>query len=348
MDYTLCTGCYTGKDGGTGVGLWTLDAETGTLAKRGEYPCDNPSFLAVTDQCIYAVSERPESGAVTAFRREPDGTLSYLNRVDTMGGDMCHVTVWPDGKHLSAANYRSGSLLVRTLNPDGSVGGETAFVQHSGVGFDSADRQEGPHVHATLLSPDGMRLYASDLGLDWLSVYDIGPDGTLTEAEERAQIRTPDGMGPRHFRFTERGKYLYLVAELGSKLLVYASPDGGKSYAQIQSVPTLPPEFTDFNLAADLHFSPDGRFLYISNRGHDSIARFAVDPATGEAEPQGHFPSGGRWPRNFCLTPDGRWLIAANQYSGTLCAYPRDKETGALGKLACRAEAKQVTFVKAF
>ena len=217
-------------------------------------------------------------------------------------------------------------------------------MQHEGAGFLSATRQEGPHVHATLLSPDGARLYASDLGLDWLSAYDIGPDGTLTEAE--FQLRTPEGEGPRHFLFTGNGKYLYLVTELGNKLFVCASPDGGKTYTRIQAAPTLPEGFAGENLAADLHISPDGRFLYVSNRGHDSLALFAVC-ADGKVEARGHFPSGGSWPRNFCLTPDGRWLIVANQYAGTLCVYPRDPETGAPGELADRAEAKQVTFVTA-
>ena len=209
MEYDVYVGCYTGKDGGEGIYQLRLDTEKKTLRKvnvfRGKALCfSNPSFLVVTDTNVYAVSEEEEGkGGITAWKRDAEsGSLKYLNHLMVAGTAMCHLCLWPDGKHLSVANYTSGSLAVCSILEDGSLGEVCDTKQHIGVGFDKEDRQKGPHVHSTTVSADGQYLYVADLGLDQIFCYKIEEKGRLKLAEEERQIHMPAGSGPRHFCFT--------------------------------------------------------------------------------------------------------------------------------------------------
>lgn len=350
MIYHVYAGSYMGENGGDGIYLLELDTEKKELNYIKSYPdvSDNPSFLVVTKDNVYAVSELPDHGYVTAFSRDfYTGELKRLNQIQTEGSAMCHLCLWPNKRFISASNYMSGNFVVCHVEEDGKLGGICDFKQHSGIGYESRIRQEGPHMHATQISVDGKRLYAADLGLDQIFCYEIKENGSLHLADAKAQIKTPGGMGPRHFIFSEDGRFLYLVTEMGSRLFVYESVDKGETYQEIQNLSTLPKQFTDFSIGADIHFSADGKFLYTSNRGANTIAAFRISENDGKAEPCGQFDCGGDFPRNFCITPDDRFVIVANQNSGNLVLFERNKETGILESLVMDIQIPKVVFVDA-
>lgn len=349
MLYQVYAGSYTSESDKDGIYQIELDTQKERLRLIGAYrEMENPSFLAVTPEHLYAVSERDEDGMVGAYKRNrADGTLDFLGSVSTRGSAMCHLSIWPGGKYFSAANYMSGSVFTGSIRRDGSLEAVQAFCQHKGVGYHHTTRQEGPHVHCTQLSEDGRRLYVSDLGLDQVFCYEVGKDASLRLGEEKAQIRLVKGEGPRHFVFRNQGKFLYLTAELGSKVFVYETRDEGRSYQEIQAVSTLPEGYTKENTAADLHFSHDGRFLYASNRGMDSLVLYEADKTSGRLDIKGYYEAYGQCPRNFCITPDDKYLLIANQVSGNIVLCRRDKETGALCGKADEMSAGAVSFVTA-
>ena len=197
----------------------------------------------------------------------------------------------------------------------------------------------------TQLSENGRRLYVADLGLDRVFCYDIGKDASLTPAKESVQIHLPAGEGPRHLVLRNQGRFLYLTAELGNKVFVYETKDGGETYENIQTVSTLPDGYKGENTAADIHFSRDGRFLYVSNRGMDSIALYEADCTDGVLKAKGHFGAFGRCPRNFCVTPDNGYLLIANQESGNIVLCKRNADTGELCGKKDEIEMKRVAFV---
>lgn len=347
MIYHVYVGSYMDDEGGDGIYLFELDTEKNSLELVASYPgeSENPSFLAVTRKHVFAVSECSGYGFLTAWKRDPDtGRLTMLNRLKTEGSAMCHVTVWPDGRHLSAANYMSGSLLVCQIDPHGYLTNVCDFKQHEGVGYESVVRQEGPHVHATGVSPDGQYLYASDLGLDQVFCYKIGDQGSLRLAKESMQIRTPKGMGPRHFAFRKDGTCFYLVTEMGNRLLVYEKMDG--RYRLVQDVTTLPEEYRGPNLGADIHLSKDERFLYTSNRGADTIAAFRIEES-GRVIPAGQYGCQGKIPRNFCITGNDRLFLIANQKSGNVVLCKRNPQTGEVGEKLAEVSVPHAVYVSA-
>lgn len=342
-------GSYMGQGGGDGIYLFRLNTEMGSLEMISSYPelSDQPSFLAVTRDTVYAVSELGEGGYITSFRRNPhSGELTVINRVKTEGADMCHLCLWPGGRYISAANYTSGSLLVCSVEEDGSLGRICDRKQHLGAGVDTI-RQEGPHVHSTVVSRDEKRLYAADLGLDRIFCYSIREDSTLEKAGEDAQIFTPCGMGPRHFVFSEDERFLYLMTEMGSRLFVYESGDSGRTFREIQNLDVLPENYEGAHTGADIHLSADGRFLYLSDRGVNDIVVYRISEETGLAELVGHYSCHGDFPRNFCITPDDGFILIANQKSGNVVLCERNRETGALGRKLAEAAVPQAAFVTA-
>ncbi len=367
MIWHIYTGSYTGVENRDGICQFALDTDRERLRLIRTYgEMDNPSFLCPTRGFLYGVSERDRDGMVGAYRRDPvDGTLSFLGGIPTRGDAMCHLNVWPGGRFFSAANYMSGSVFTGSIRADGSPEEVRAFCQHEGVGYYHgtkgeprggeqtrwpaylSDRQQGPHVHCTQLSQDGKRLYVSDLGLDQIFCYEVGENAALTLAGESDQIHLPQGEGPRHFLFRREGKFLYVVAELGSKVFVYASGEDGRSWRQIQSVSTLPEGYAGENTAAELSFSGDGRFLYVSNRGMDSLVQYEVDGNTGLLTTRDYYDTYGRCPRNFCITPDDQYLLVANQESGNLVLRKRDINSGEPGGKMDEVFVPQISFVTA-
>ena len=337
----LYVGTYTQDGGSKGIYFFDVEPDTGAASLRGTWgETPNPSFLALAGGCLYAASEQPDKARVDAYRVADDGALAWLNTREAPGAATCHVAVSSAAPLLFAANYFSGSVLCFGLAADGKLGPLLDEKRHAGHGPDPL-RQEGPHAHSVTPAPDGGFVLAADLGLDQLLPYRPGAGGKL--ALSAPPTRVPGGQGPRHTVFSADGRRCYLVTEMGNRVYAYqAGPDGLGPC--LGDWPVLPEDFSGQSIAAAIQLSPDGRFLYASSRGWDGIAAFAVQPS-GALTSCGHFSAGGQGPRCFCLSPDGRWLAAANQQSGAVALLPRDVETGALGAPVGRLPVPQAVCV---
>jgi 6-phosphogluconolactonase len=353
----LYIGTYTaGQSTSKGIYLLDMDPVSGELSPpRLAGEAVNPSFLAIhpTRKFLYAVGEMSDfegrrSGAVSAFAIAPEsGELTLLNQQPSGGRGPCHVVVDHEGRHVLVANYSSGSAAVLPIDADGRLGEPTAVVQHEGSGPNER-RQQGPHAHAVNLDPAGRYAFVADLGVDKVFVYRFDrTTGALTPNDPPAAGVAP-GAGPRHFAFHPGGGLAYVINELLSTVTAFAYyPDRGV-LRELQTVPTLPAGFDEENTTAEIRVHPSGRFLYGSNRGHDSIAAFSIDQGTGRLTPIGHQSTGGRTPRNFNIDPSGRWLVAANQASDTLVVLAIDQQTGRLTPAGITAEVPApvcVTFI---
>lgn len=313
----LIVGTYT-RRGSEGIYHLEFDGATGALSLQGLLvPLRNPSFQALhpTQPWLYSVCEESQAGAVAAVALEPGGAR-VLNHQTTIGAGPCHVAVDPTGRCVVSANYGSGSVVVHPLAPDGSLLPAGDLVQHAGSG-PVADRQEGPHAHSVTFDPSGRFVIAADLGMDRLVIYALDPEhGTLTT---HGEALVAPGAGPRHFTFHPTGPWAYLINELDNTLITYRWE--GARLTELQTVPALPADFTGVSYCADVHLHPTGRFLYGTNRGHDSLVVCAVDPDTGLLEVLDHVPTGGEHPRNFAVSADGQWLLCANQDSDNIVVF---------------------------
>ncbi len=329
-------GTYTGT-GSKGIYLSELNLETGALSEpKLAVETPNPSFLALHPggKYMFAVSEiwaPKKAGAVSGFAIDPaTGLLTLINTQPAMGNGPCHVTVAPSGKYVLAANYGSGTVCALPVGADGKLGEATGQAQDAGPLGPNKSRQDSPHAHSINLDPSGRLAYVPDLGLDKIFIYALDDaKGTLTP-NDPPYAEVPAGSGPRHFTFHPNGRWAYVINELLSTVTAF-SFDGAKgALTPLQTIGTLPAEFTGKNTTAEVRVHPSGKFLYGSNRGHDSIAVFGIDQATGKLTAAGQTPSGGKTPRNFNITPDGRWLLAAHQDSGNVFVFKIDPNTGAL------------------
>jgi 6-phosphogluconolactonase len=335
-EYLMYVGTYTGG-GSKGIYAYRFRPSSGLATPIGlaaESP--NPSYLAVhpNNRFLYAVNEVSnydgKNGAVSAFSiNAGTGRLTLLNKVSSRGSDPCYVTVDDTGSWLMAANYSSGNVSVFQIEDDGRLGALSAMVQHSGSGQDPR-RQQSPHAHSVDLSPDGRFLLVSDLGLDKIMIYRFDDvKGTLTPNNPPFAKLTP-GSGPRHLAFHPNGRLVYVIDELNSTVTEFAyDPDQG-SLKERETISTLPQDFSGSNTAAEIRVHPDGTFLYGSNRGHDSIAVFAIRGDKGIVEPVEYVSTQGKTPRTFAIDPTGKFLFAANQNSGNIVVFRIDRGTGKL------------------
>ena len=331
-------GTYT-PAGGASRGIYSaqLDLATGALtAPAFAAAASNPTFLALRPdgRTLYALTESgtvggKPGGALAAFRVEPaSGGLSPLNVEATGGGPLAHVNVDPSGRMAAVISYHAGQVAAFPLAADGRLGACTGLVAHTGPLGPNAKRQEKPHPHSITYSPDGRLLYVCDLGLDRIAIYRFdAATATLTTA---GSIATAPGDGPRHSKISADGRFLYVINELASSLTTYAIDPATGALRRLQSLPTLPAGFAGENICAEIRLSPDGRFVYGSNRGHDSLAVFARDAAQGTLTLVEVVPSGGRHPRNFNLSPDGHWLVCANRDTDNVTVFRVDPATGRL------------------
>lgn len=329
---TAYLGTYTSSSGGgTGIGIAGYDPSTGALASTGTLEgVADPSFLALGPggRTLYAVDEQ-SAGAVTAAAVSRDGGLSALNTQPTGGDGPCHLSVHPGGDFLLSANYNSGSLAVHPIAADGSLGARTDLVQHTGSGPDP-DRQAGPHAHMVLPDPAGRYVLAVDLGNDSVYTYRLDPStGRLTQL---FQAHTEAGAGPRHLAFHPTAPFAYLANELGNSLMVCTYDPASGELQPGPPQPTVPAgeEPPERNYPAEVAVSSDGRFVYVSNRGHNSVARFAVESDGSRLTLLDAVPTGGAYPRHFALSPSGTLLFAANQNSNTIRTFRVNPSTGEL------------------
>jgi 6-phosphogluconolactonase len=330
-------GTYTSGES-KGIYRFQLDLATGALTPEGEpAPAVNPSFLALHPggRYLYAVNETGESradksGGVSAFSIDAaTGGLTLLNQQPSGGPAPCHLWVDKEGRYLLVANYWDGSVSVLPIGADGRLGAATARVQHQGKSV-NAERQEGPHAHSVVLDPANRFAFVADLGIDKLNVYRFdAAGGTLTPHQPPAAVLAP-GSGPRHFTFHPDGRHAFVINELLSTVTAFAYDAEKGTLTERQSITTLPSGVTETNLTAEVVVHPNGRLLYASNRGHDSLAVFTVDPATGKLAGAGHHLAQGKWPRNFAIDPTGTYLLLANQNSDNLVVFRIDPERGRL------------------
>lgn len=328
-DPYVLVGTNTG-DESQGIHVYRFDVETGALAPVGGVDgIGNPSFVTVSPcgKFVYAVSEAG-GGAVAAWRfDEARGTLTLLNTQPSGGASPCHLSLDRTGRFLLVGNYGGGNFRSFPVGPDGSLGPPGQTLQHSGQGADPV-RQQAPHVHSVNLTPNNRDLFVLDLGTDQVMVYRFDPaSGRISEGSP-ASVATAPGAGPRHLAFHPHGGFVYVINELNSTITAYVHADG--TLREFQTVPTLPPEFEGKNFPADIHVSGDGKFLYGSNRGHNSLVVYRIDKVTGRLALAGHHVLRGRTPRNFAIDPSDNFILVANQDSNTIEVLRRNPETGLL------------------
>jgi 6-phosphogluconolactonase len=296
----------------------------------------NPSFLtfAPGGTKVYAVSElngNGNAGMVVSYDFNPaTGALRKLNEQLSGGDDPCYVTVDKTNKWVIVGNYSSGSLSVLPIQTDGSLGAAVTKITHSGSGPDKS-RQENPHVHATVISPDNRYLFAPDLGIDKIMIYRFNAKDGKLKAARQPYASTNPGSGPRHFSFHPNGKFAYILEEMTGSVTTFRYNAKSGGLKPIQHISSVPEGFKGLAGSADIHLSADGRFLYASNRGEsNTIAIYSVHQSDGKLTLLGHQSTKGKGPRNFSITPDEKHLIVANQGSDEMVIFNRNMETGLL------------------
>jgi 6-phosphogluconolactonase len=328
-------GTYTRHGQSEGIYVYRLQVASGAFEHvQTVGNLDDPSYLALAPggRCLYAVNELPGDGAVTAFAVEPaSGQLRLLNSARSGGAHPAHVSVDPTGRWVLVANYTGGTIASLPVQGDGSLGEAADVVRHAGSGPNAA-RQEGPHPHMIVTDPAGVFAFVPDLGLDRIVVYRLDRSSGQLIGEKEAGAQLHPGAGPRHVAFGKNGRHLYCVNELDLTVSVFEYDAANGHTRTIQTLSSLPPDVTNDGSmsAAAIVVHPSGQFVYASNRGHNSIAIFGVDQASGQLTPLGHAPSGGRTPRDINVDPSGSLLLAANQDSDAIASFRIDARSGAL------------------
>ncbi len=335
--YRVYVGTYT-NERSKGIYLCEFDTETGTLTPKGlAAESDSPSFLSIhpSKKFLYTVnelnaSEGRKAGAVTAFSIDPKtGKLTQLNRQSSGGNGPCHLSDVREGKVVLVANYGSGSVTALPVNADGSLSPNEEVIEHKGSSVNRS-RQMEPHAHSANIDRSGKFAIVADLGLDKVFVYDLDVTKAKLKPHDPAFTSVKAGSGPRHFAFHPNNKHAYVINELSSTVTAFDWDSAKGTLAEIQTITTIPPEFQGKSFTAEVVVHPSGKFLYGSNRGHNSIAVFQIDQASGKLTAQGQVSTAGKTPRNFVVDPSGKFLLAENQDSDTITVLKINQETGAL------------------
>ncbi|HET8549737.1 MAG TPA: lactonase family protein [Bryobacteraceae bacterium] len=350
-NYLVYLGTYTNTSKSKGIYAVAFDGKAGKLGTpvlAAETP--SPSFLAINARrrFLYAVAEgKPPQ--VSSFAIDAGtGKLTLLNTEPVPGSGPCYISLDRRGRHAFVANYGSGNVLVFPLGTDGRLKPPSANIQHSGSGGDPK-RQSGPHAHSIRLSPDEKYAVAADLGIDQLLVYRFEPASGRLTPNEPPSVKLKPGSGPRHFAFHPNKRVMYSINELASTVSAFDWNGGRGTLEQFQTISTLPSGFSGNNTTAEIVVHPNGRFVYGSNRGHDSIAVFSADKR-GTLRLVEHTPTQGNVPRNFAIDPAGKYLFAANQRTDNVVVFRIDPKTGRLAPAGTSVEVGSpvcVRFLKA-
>ncbi|HEX5416541.1 MAG TPA: lactonase family protein [Chloroflexota bacterium] len=336
-----------GRGRSEGIYVFRLDTASGKLTPVQTVDTINPSFVALAPdrRNLYAVNAVPEidghpGGAVSAFAVDPaDGTLRPINRQASHGAGPCHVSVDRTGRAVLTANYGGGSIAALPRLADGSLAPAASAIQHVGRAGVVGDRQDAPHAHSINLDPTQRFALVCDLGLDQVLIYRLdAATATLTPNPEQPSVALPAGAGPRHLAFHPSGAFVYVLGELGASMTTFAYNAERGALTERQTISTLPAGFAGANACADVHVHPNGKFLYGSNRFHDSIVIYAVDETTGKLTLVGHESTRGKTPRNFMIEASGALMLVANQDSDDIFAFRIDPVSGRLTLLDKVAE----------
>jgi 6-phosphogluconolactonase len=329
-------GTYT-RGESKGIYPFHFDPANGKLTPAGPPTAsEEPSFLAFhpTGKYLYVVNELgsfdgKKSGAVSAFEIvDNSGKLKLLNQQPSAGAAPCHLVLDNAGRNVLVANYTGGNVASLPIDQQGRLGPPSSIIQHAGSSVHA--RQQGPHAHAIVLDAAGRRAFAADAGIDKVLIYDFDGQAGKLAPHDPAFAPLKPGAGPRHFAFHPSGKFAYANNELDSTVTAFTYDAKHGSLKTIHSLSTLPKDFKGNNSTAEIAIHPSGKFLYVSNRGHDSIAIYAIDEETGKLSHTGHESIRGKTPRNFAIDPTGAYLIAAGQNSNTLAVFRIDRQTGEL------------------
>ena len=322
--------------GSKGIYVFEFDRSQGKLkelqtVKEGT----SPGFLSVSPDrkylyAIYGQGSRSDgNGSVMSFKIDrATGFLTKINEQSTGGKGPAHISIDPKGRFAYVSNYGDGTLSVLPINKNGSLGSASDFIKHTGSSIVTG-RQQGSHVHSIIPSPDGKFIYVSDLGIDKVMIYRVQSNGKLAPASVPF-TQNVAGSGPRHFTIHPNNNFAYSLEELSSTVASFRINRRNGALSSQERIPMLPPDFKGQNSAADIHFSPDGKFLYASNRGHESLVIYKVDAKTGKLSLVGHENTGGKHPRNFMIDKMGEFVFTANQNTDNVVVFTRDKETGKL------------------
>jgi 6-phosphogluconolactonase len=338
-------GTYTsGKS--EGIYLYSLDRTSGKLDHMATTKgVKDPSFLALAPsrRYLYAVNEVEEfagkkSGAMSAFAVDQrTGELKFLNQQPSLGGSPCYVVVDGTGRFVLVANYSGGNVAVLPVRGDGSLGEATDMKQGSGSSINT-QRQEAPHAHCIVIDPANRFAYACDLGTDKIMIFRFDKRRGKLIPGKIPWVQVKPGAGPRHLVFHPAGNYAYVINELHATVSAFAHDRADGNLTEVQTIATLPTDFTGANTSADIHVSPEGKFLYCSNRGHDSIAAFKINSRNGRLTLIAHESTQGKAPRNFAIDPTGNFVLVANQNSDNIVTLRRDRKTGRLSATGQIAE----------
>ena len=341
--YLAYVGTYTTKTSSKGIYVFGFDTATGQpSAIEVAAATPDPSWVAVhpSGKFLYAANEAGKASTVSAFAVDgKSGKLTLLGQIPSLGEDPCYLSFDKTGKYVLVANYSSGTIAVFPILADGRLGEHTALAKDQGPTGPNKERQEAPHAHWIEAAAHNQFVYVADLGLDRVLIFKFdATSGSLTPAAPLTAKAPPlnplsatlnPGAGPRHAAFAPDGKFMYVLGELQSAVTVFAN-DAEGAYRAVQQISTLPKGFAGRNDAAEIAVHPNGKFLYASNRGHESIAIFAIDPEQGTLTFVAHVLTGGKEPRNFAIDPSGQYLLAENQLSNNVVVFKIDRATGGL------------------
>jgi 6-phosphogluconolactonase len=332
--YRAYVGTYTAKTNSKGIYQFEFDPATGKMsAAQVAGETKDPSWVVVhpNGRFLYSVNETGKPSTVSAFAIErKSGKLGLLNQVPALGEDPCYLSFDNTGKFLFVANYTSGNVVVFPILADGKLGEHTALQQDNGTLGPNKERQEAPHAHFIMPSRHNRFVYVSDLGVDRVLIYKFdSAKGSLEPAPENSWASLKPGTGPRHVVFSKNGKFMYVVGEMASAVTVFSNKNQ-ETFHSIQTVPMLPAGFSGRNDAAEIEIHLSGKFLYASNRGHDSTVVYSIDAKTGMLKQIEDVPTGGKEPRHFVTDPTGHFLLAENQLSDTIVEFRIDPSSGKL------------------
>ena len=332
----LLIGTYTNSCDSKGIYVYDFDTNTGDFVfKNATEKVINPSYLALSEdqKIVYSVNENGSESTVSSFQFDySSGKLIELNKQKAQGADPCYII--NDDKNVIVANYSGGNIAVFGKNTNGSLTEVKQVVQHKGKGIHP--RQGTAHVHMVYFSPDKKYVLSNDLGTDAVDIYEYHPNTGTEVLKLKSTVAVPSGSGPRHLTFSKDGKFVYLLQELNGALSVFNFANG--QLHKIQETTILAKDFKGSFTGADIHISPDGKFLYASNRGEANTISIFKILKNGQLQPQSVVSSLGKGPRNFAIDPTGKFLLVAHQYSNDVVVFKRDAVSGAIADTGKRIE----------